>query len=81
MLMHCHIGGKCIKMNGTLIIIAVTGGADDWAKGGPRIKYTYTIELRDRGQYGFLLPANYIEPTGKEAFAAVKTIAQAILTP
>ncbi|KAF4524148.1 hypothetical protein B566_EDAN012153 [Ephemera danica] len=37
--------------------------------------------LRDRGQYGFLLPASFIQPTGKEAFAAVKTIAQAVLKP
>jgi carboxypeptidase A4 len=56
----------------------VPGGADDWAKGGPRIKYTYTIELRDRGRYGFLLPAGYIQPTAKEAFAAIKTISEEI---
>jgi carboxypeptidase A4 len=61
-----------------LKIFKFSGGADDWAKGGPRIKYTYTIELRDRGRYGFLLPAGYIQPTAKEAFAAIKTISEEI---
>ncbi|CAB3380481.1 Hypothetical predicted protein [Cloeon dipterum] len=55
-----------------------TGGADDWAKGSVGIKYTYTIELRDAGRYGFLLPASQIEATGKDAFIAIKTITQEI---
>jgi hypothetical protein len=52
-----------------------TGGSDDWAKGAAGIKYSYTIELRDRGAYGFILPARYIIPTAREALAAVKTLA------
>jgi hypothetical protein len=55
-----------------------TGVSGDWAKGVPQIKYSYTIELRDTGTYGFLLPSNLIQPTAKEAFAAVKTITQEI---
>ncbi|KAG8238263.1 hypothetical protein J437_LFUL016443, partial [Ladona fulva] len=50
-----------------------SGGSDDWAKGSARIKYTYTIELRDTGRYGFILPADYIKPVGREALAAVLT--------
>jgi len=53
----------------------ISGGADDWAKGVANIKYSYTIELRDSGTYGFILPAAYIIPTGKEALAAIKVIA------
>ncbi|XP_066246867.1 carboxypeptidase B-like [Euwallacea similis] len=53
------------------------GGSDDWAKGTMKIKYAYTIELRDNGRYGFILPASYIQPTAKEALAAVRTIAEA----
>ncbi|KAF7278955.1 hypothetical protein GWI33_007819 [Rhynchophorus ferrugineus] len=53
------------------------GGSDDWAKGSMKIKYAYTIELRDNGRYGFVLPANYIQPTAKEALAAVRVIADA----
>ena len=58
--------------------IFIVGGADDWAKGVAKIKYTYTIELRDQGRYGFLLPAQFISPTAKEAFAAIKTISNEI---
>ncbi|RZC37365.1 carboxypeptidase B-like [Asbolus verrucosus] len=54
-----------------------SGGSDDWAKGVAKFKYAYTIELRDNGRYGFVLPAAYIQPTGKEALAAVRVIAEA----
>ncbi len=53
-----------------------TGGADDWAKGAAKVKYAYTIELRDTGRHGFILPASYIKPVGKEAFAAIRAIAK-----
>ena len=39
----------------------------------------FTIELRDHGEYGFLLPAKFIIPTGKELLAAVKTLGIEIL--
>jgi hypothetical protein len=56
-----------------------TGGADDWAKGVAGIKYAYTVELRDDGTYGFLLPASQIVATGKETFAAIKAITRAVV--
>lgn len=34
-----------------------SGGSDDWAKGGAGIPYSYTVELRDTGKFGFELPA------------------------
>ncbi|XP_063242988.1 carboxypeptidase B-like [Bacillus rossius redtenbacheri] len=55
-----------------------SGGSDDWAKGVAKVKYAYTIELRDKGRYGFILPANYIIPTAKEGLAAIKIIAQEV---
>ena len=58
-----------------LCILLSTGGSDDWAKGTARIKYSYTVELRDRGSYGFILPVQYILPTAREALAAVLTVA------
>jgi carboxypeptidase A4 len=36
------------------------GGSDDWAKGTMKIKYSYTLELRDTGHHGFLLPASQV---------------------
>ncbi|XP_059478461.1 carboxypeptidase B-like [Neocloeon triangulifer] len=76
-----QVGGASYTVgNSASLLYAASGGADDWAKGGPRVKYTYTIELRDRGRFGFLLPAQYIQPTGREAFAAIKTISEEITT-
>lgn len=59
------------------LLYPAAGGSDDWGK-SIGIKYSYTIELRDRGRYGFVLPANFIEPTGKEARAFVFTVSRAV---
>lgn len=40
------------------------------------IKYTYTLELRDAGRHGFLLPAKQIIPTGDETWAAMYAVAR-----
>uniref|UniRef100_A0A673T4G0 Carboxypeptidase B2 n=1 Tax=Suricata suricatta TaxID=37032 RepID=A0A673T4G0_SURSU len=50
------------------------GGSDDWIY-DLGIKYSFTIELRDKGKYGFLLPERYIKPTCAEALAAIAKIA------
>jgi len=42
------------------------GGSDDWAHGAAGIKYSYTVELRDTGNHGFVLPKEQIIPTGEE---------------
>ncbi|XP_065349976.1 carboxypeptidase B-like [Cloeon dipterum] len=60
--------------NSAADMYAAAGVSDDFAKGGANIKYAYTIELRDQGRSGFLLPASQIVPTGKDAFAAVKAM-------
>ena len=45
---------------------AVAGGSLDWTYAKLGVKYSYAPELRDRGQSGFLLPANQIKPSGEE---------------
>ncbi|KAF5296419.1 hypothetical protein FQR65_LT01406 [Abscondita terminalis] len=56
-----------------------TGGdSDNWANKIVGIKYAYTFELRDLGKYGFVLPASNIKPSGKEALAAVRLLANVI---
>jgi Zinc carboxypeptidase len=55
-----------------LVVDAATGGSYDWAKGKEGIKYSYTIELRDKGRYGFMLPVNQIVPTGEETWNGIE---------
>lgn len=52
------------------------GGADDWACSSLGAKYVYTIELRDRGNYGFVLPPNQIIDTALEGYAMVDAVAR-----
>ncbi|XP_048267587.1 carboxypeptidase B isoform X1 [Bombus terrestris] len=63
--------------NSATTLYAASGGSDDWAKAILKMKYTYTIELKDTGKYGFVLPAHYIIPTAKEALAAVMVVTEA----
>ncbi|XP_031621115.1 carboxypeptidase B-like [Contarinia nasturtii] len=63
--------------NSADLLYAAAGGSDDWGK-SVGIKYSYTIELRDKGRYGFVLPPKYILATAKEAHAFVFTFAQII---
>ena len=56
----------------------LTGGSDDWAKGGAGIKYSYTIELPDTGRHGFLLPARQAQKVGREAVALTEAMISAI---
>lgn len=39
-----------------------------------KIKWSFSIELRDTGTYGFLLPPNQIKPTAMEFMAATKDL-------
>jgi len=56
-----------------------SGSSEDWVKGLAGVKYTYTIELRDNGTYGFLLPAKFIDVSGTEMFNALITLSAAVL--
>lgn len=48
---------KQLILNFVYVLDVASGGSDDWAKGGAGIPYSYTVELRDTGRYGFELPA------------------------
>lgn len=65
-----------VGSSGSLLYPAA-GASDDYAK-SIGIKYSYTIELRDEGRYGFVLPASYIQSTAREAEVFVFTVAQAV---
>jgi carboxypeptidase A2 len=62
------------------ILYIASGNAVDYAYGELKIIHSYTIELRDTGQYGFVLPANQIRPQGEEFMAGVMVMANAIKT-
>lgn len=53
----------------------VTGGARDWAFDEINAKNSYVIELRDKGEYGFILPKQQILPTANETWEGVKAMA------
>ncbi|XP_052061862.1 carboxypeptidase B-like [Mytilus californianus] len=52
------------------------GGVDDYAKGVAGIQYSYTVELRDEGNYGFELPVNQIVPTGEVMLEGILAFAK-----
>lgn len=47
------------------------GTSSDWFK-SIGTDYSYAIELRDYGLFGFLLPAYQIIPTGEEVWAGIR---------
>lgn len=53
---------------------AAEGVSLDYAKGQAGIKYCYTVELRDKDQYGFLLPQNQITPTCEETMDGIMAL-------
>jgi len=55
------------------------GTAQDWYYAPAKIPISFTIELRDTGNYGFQLPATQIRPTGQENWEAFKFFANYIL--
>lgn len=61
------------------ILYPAAGGSHDFAKGVAGIKYSYCYELRDKGRFGFLLPANQIMPSCKETFEGVKSMAEDVM--
>ncbi|CAG7837705.1 unnamed protein product [Allacma fusca] len=62
------------------LLYEAAGGSDDWAKGVAGIKYSYCLELRDTGRYGFALPASQIVPTGEETMNGVAALARSLAT-
>ncbi|TDZ61202.1 Metallocarboxypeptidase A [Colletotrichum trifolii] len=57
--------------NACRALYATTGDSTDYVHGVAKSTYTYTLELRDRGTYGFSLPASQIQATVRETWAGV----------
>ena len=61
------------------ILYPNSGSARDWCKGVAGVKYTTGIELRDEGEFGFLLPEDQILPSAEEFWAFQKSIAADVI--
>ncbi|XP_017027011.1 zinc carboxypeptidase [Drosophila kikkawai] len=57
-----------------LLNYVVSGAAKDWAYGVKNIPFTCTVELRDKGTFGFFLPSNQITEVGIEVTAGLKAL-------
>ncbi|KAI5480217.1 extracellular matrix protein 14 [Pseudohyphozyma bogoriensis] len=66
---------------GSVCEISLSGPGDviDWAYSTAKITWSFTIELRDLGVYGFLLPPSQIQPSGEEASAALLSLANFVV--
>lgn len=65
-------GTKYAVLNSGSGFYYASGTTDDWAKGVLKTPFSYTLELRDEGNYGFNLPPNMIDPTSREVWKGVK---------
>ncbi|KAF2197694.1 hypothetical protein GQ43DRAFT_424031 [Delitschia confertaspora ATCC 74209] len=52
-------------------LYATTGSSTDYTDVVGNATYSYTYELRDKGNSGFVLPVNQIQPTVRETWAGV----------
>merc|ERR1711992_74519 len=61
------------------VLYTAAGTSLDWALGVAHIPYVYSIELRDTGLYGFILPPEQIIPTAQETWAFHKVAAEQMI--
>ncbi|XP_038059945.1 carboxypeptidase B-like [Patiria miniata] len=61
------------------VIYVAPGSSADWAYSKANIPYCFAPELRDTGNYGFLMPEQYIYSSAMEVFAAIKVIGNHII--
>ncbi|KAJ0163190.1 Metallocarboxypeptidase A-like protein [Colletotrichum tanaceti] len=57
-------------------IYKATGSSVDYVSDVVKADYTFTQELRDTGNYGFVLPAAQILPTSEETYAGIRYLLQ-----
>ncbi|XP_064115651.1 carboxypeptidase B-like [Macrobrachium nipponense] len=63
----------------TDLLYIASGGSGDFAYAVAGIPFSYSLELRDLGQYGFILPKEQILPTGIETYEGIRAMAAGVL--
>jgi len=61
------------------MLYIASGSSTDWAHGEAGIGFTTSMELRDTGLNGFLLPADQIIPTAEETWAFHITVIRELM--
>ncbi|KAJ0173500.1 hypothetical protein K1T71_010649 [Dendrolimus kikuchii] len=64
-------GTEYVTGNVAETIYMATGGSIDWVKEHLNVPLVYCYELRDKGQFGFLLPTEQILPNNQETMDSV----------
>jgi hypothetical protein len=62
-----------IRYIGAESFYVASGGSDDWAHRN-NVPIVFTIELRDRGTYGFAMPESELKETCEENIAGIETV-------
>ncbi|XP_030847760.1 carboxypeptidase B [Strongylocentrotus purpuratus] len=85
-----HTSGTVYEVGPTAkLLYEAAGASNDWGyapydtfdktEGGLGAPYSYVVELRDTGEYGFILPDTQIEDSGKESVLGVYAMGTYIL--
>ncbi|TPX33481.1 hypothetical protein SmJEL517_g03601 [Synchytrium microbalum] len=61
------------------IIYQASGSSTDYMYAMGNVTYSYAVELRDTGRYGFLLPKTQIIPSGEETFAGLLSLTEYLI--
>ena len=57
------------------LLALASGTSQDWAKGVAGVKYSYTLEMRDVGERGMIVPAQQIISIAEETWAGLHAVA------
>ncbi|SGY13991.1 BQ5605_C010g06019 [Microbotryum silenes-dioicae] len=61
------------------VSLTAPGGSLDWSYQTAGIRWSFSIELRDQGVFGFLLPPSQIRASGEETAEAFKDLAAYVI--